>query len=262
MKKLALLLISFFILISSVSADVSYLYHSMNVRQFATDTGFNPITDVTSATCKAYWTVTDITSLDTGTGQPSDGDNVRDWYDQTSNNYDFQQLTASARPTYNVNLLNGQPGLVFDDGRFWMTLSTAVTITQPATVFIVADTQQTGQNTYLVIGAGNNNIRCSQYSNRIVTDYGGGGYTSGAYDTDPILHTIEINGTSSNVRNRLVSTGTHNAGTNDFSFNSLAYQFADTDMVFYMMIVYEGLLSSEDKTAVESFIKGIFGSGI
>lgn len=56
----------------------------------------------------------------------NDGDPVGTWADQSGNGRDFTQATASLKPTYKANILNGKPVVRFDGVDDLLTAAAAV----------------------------------------------------------------------------------------------------------------------------------------
>jgi len=77
---------------------------------------------------------------DTGinAGAPVEGDNVYKWADQSGNNNDFEQATATSQPIYNKNIINGKPALTFDLKR--LELSGAALFGDNYTIYCVFKT--------------------------------------------------------------------------------------------------------------------------
>lgn len=64
---------------------------------------------------------------------------VEQWRDKTANNHNFDQASPSNRPIKTGNTLNGLQGILFDGSSDRIT-NTTLSITQPYTVFVVANT--------------------------------------------------------------------------------------------------------------------------
>lgn len=66
---------------------------------------------------------------DAGTTPAGDGDTVREWHSQVGSNH-ARQVTSSARPLLDIDLLNGHPALVFASGD-WLNLDAAINASTP-----------------------------------------------------------------------------------------------------------------------------------
>lgn len=199
----------------------------------------------------AWYDATQITGL-------ADGDPVATWTD-VAGGRNATQGTSAARPTYKTAIQNGRPVVRFDGVDDFVNAS-AVSVSQPDTIFIVAKQTSTGstKNAY----DGNTTRQTLECGTSYVINAGANVSTAGA-DTAWHVHTAIYNGASSSHRldGALGSSG--NAGTNALaSLNIGTYRnfagFWPGDIA--ELIIYTGALGSTDRAAVEAYLKAKWGT--
>lgn len=83
---------------------------------------------------------------DAGSTAASDGEAVQQWNDQSGNNRNMVQLTASIKPTYKTGIINDLPVLRFDGGDYlqgtWNSINT------PFHLFLVSQVSNTSQDQF------------------------------------------------------------------------------------------------------------------
>lgn len=163
----------------------------------------------------AHWVkADDLTTLfqDSAKTTPvaSDGDPVGAWVDQIAAEY--VQATTATKPTYRASVAayNNQPALQFDGGD-WLRGAFAAALTQPTTIFLVADLSNTA-NRFLLDGddAANRNALAIVLGNwRLVA---GSNLDLGVADTNVNIFCAKFNGASSQLWANGVTKGVGDPG--------------------------------------------------
>lgn len=156
---------------------------------------------------------------------------VRTWYDQSGNGRDATQTTTANQPQIvssgSLVLQNSKPTLDFD-GSNDRLINSALSLSQPETVFVVARRDVAGSAADVVFDSYNNsrhafvNLGTSETpNNRWVIDAGGSSpqpIVAAAFDNANLnLFTLLYNGSSSAIFINGAQSVSGNAGTSGFS---------------------------------------------
>lgn len=206
--------------------------------------GFTP-----SGSPVGHWSADTITGLE-------DTDPVGTWPDQSGNGYDASQATASKKPSYQTNELNGNPIVRFDGGDC-LVAATWGDEAQPNTIFTVLKISGWGGIRMAYCGAvANKRNQINNVNNtKQIAMYAGSNPSTGKYfigDSFDIV-TAVFNGASSYVRLNTSQSGNVSVGTQPLAgvtigsyLNQTGY-FWNGDIA--ELIVYN---SAEDPTDNES----------
>ena len=231
----------------------------------------------------------------------SDGDAVATWLDETTNNNDFSQATASFRPVYKTNILNGKPIVRFDGIDNGLISANPIIPASDFTLFIVlksASNQsdlacpfeqglasptvaftlqfQSFDAPFLCFGGSNNtdyrlkNYAATDTNLHLITRHHLG--TTGKIWLDGVLETLSTVTTGPTYGADITSfTATMAAAASDRDSAKLGFvalddesyrdRFWDGDIA--EVIIYDSGLSDANRQAIESYLASKYGiSGI
>lgn len=221
-----------------------------------------PAFDPTTIAGLALWLKADgITSL-------ADGAAVATWPDESGNAYDAAQATASAQPTFRTNVLNGQPVVRFDGASDFMSTPLFSPTFSVFTHFIVVARRAIDAVHYFSDNVGGPNP-CAVYATTGVPDTWvirqGGTLTGGnAENLDPHVVTSVFNTLSSLQRvdgTQVMAGSTGGAvamnGRRLGTYRDANALWLNGDIA--EVLVYDGLLSDEDRGAVEGYLGDKYG---
>jgi hypothetical protein len=200
---------------------------------------------------------------------------VDSWADRSSYALHTTAASTTARPVYEENVLNGQPGIYFPvTGRYLHNTQVALTFAQPNTMFAVYQ-PTTAWTTSLSLIDGNNDSRHiirPGYNNsaRRYQFYAG---TSEFYSLitpshlDPIIASAVFNGANSVARvNGTVLTTTGNFGALGYRPLRIGVRSSGTGDWYigyaFALICYAGQLSTIQIESVEQYLSTKYGIGI
>ena len=196
----------------------------------------------------------------------SDGAAISTWTDATGNGRNATQETASARPTYKTNIVNGKPVARFDGGDVLVIANTTLGFTRAATFFLVitktgtfgADEPIAGfvqslptRIGYFVTGGGN--LRYNSFGASF--EHAASNYNN---TTSIISHTI-ANGAAAGWRNGAsAGTAAPSIGS-DWPANNYEIGHMLTLTPYFTgdiaeIIVYPSALSTANRQAVEAYL--------
>lgn len=207
----------------------------------------------------------------------NDGDSVTTWSDLSGNGNDATQATASKRPVYKVNIINGRPVVRFDGTDDFMAAPTGARPPTSYTVFIVAAinnlvpatyyrliaTLDSGGNVGLALmRQGDNNTWRHTWGTGVTTsDVEGGTVVVSVFDIVIGTH----NGTTSSLFENGSSVGTpissaYSQGTNDVEVGSTSggtIGFLNGDIA--AIGIYTSSLSTTDRQRIERYLGSRYG---
>ena len=204
------------------------------------------------------------------------GNPITTWEDASGNGNDVTQATASYRPTFSTNILNGFPVVSFDPGNTeFLAGSLGGTLNAPYTIFSVLRFDNTTAYSYaLNIGNGgaNANISISRDHEAIYNTYycwTGSGYYETPQDSLPAgaikilslfhntsspYHTIFSNGLSHTI------TPAGATSINAADYLSVGRRLSGASGTNYMdgyiaeMIIYDKQLNTAERIIVENYL--------
>ena len=98
-----------------------------------------------------------------GTGRPlSSGSAVSSWVDKSVNARNASQNVSGARPTYTYNVLNGNPGILFDGSASYMFLAADWNLPSTSTIFTYVQPTLSSQGGGIILGSISNTGGWSQ----------------------------------------------------------------------------------------------------
>lgn len=203
---------------------------------------------------------------DSGTGTTTDGTAVGTWTDQSGQGHHLTQATAGSQPVYKTNILNGKPVVRFDGVDDFLTVT--FTQSQPIHAFVVTQfrTARTGNNT-IMDGGGDGWARIYWFSSTQVGLYATANQQPNL--TVAMLNTFHVlsalfNGASSELRADGGTAVVGDPGTTApggltlGGRGGLGLEPGAVDIA--ACIAYSGILSTTNRQAVESYLKGKYGT--
>jgi len=190
------------------------------------------------------------------------GGAVSQWDDKSGNGYDVTQGTAANQPTSGTRTLNSLNVLDFD-GNDLLIKTTSPTLTQPNTVFFVAELDTTGANRTLLDGAGGagrNIVRATSLNNWAI--YAATFVTGGTSDTDPHIFRAVFDGASSSLHVDAVSTLTGDPGAQSLVGFAIGATYSATngwDGAIAEVIIVDGTLTAGEIADTESYLANKWG---
>jgi hypothetical protein len=189
----------------------------------------------------------------------NDGDAVYTWADQSGNGKDVVQTTLSKRPLLKLAIQNGKPVVRFDGTDDWLK-TTALTVTQPTTLFAVAIRRGAG-NIYAIDCASTGNaLIIASVGNGSWDAYSGVLLTKAVSNNTNVPYAVDVvyNGASSIlVTNGVTTSGP--AGSNNGNgtvvigaYGGLTAPLWNGDIA--EVLIYNSALSTADRQAVESYL--------
>jgi hypothetical protein len=201
----------------------------------------------------------------------SNDDPVSQWNDLSGNGRHLVQSDNNRKPTFKTNVVNGLPGVQFDQD--WMTVTFGSALSQPATIFMVArrNTTSIGVVAWMDGVASGARHYCGWPAQntsgglQIGEMFAGDSYASaesafGTFSTTvPQVVTWIYNGSSSVFRKNGETIGTTgNVGTHQQGGITIGARFSldQAWMVgtIFEIVGYSAVLSNEDRDAVEAYL--------
>ena len=191
--------------------------------------------------------------------------NVSAWADQSGNGRDATQATAAARPLLTTR--GGTPAIYFANVGTADYLATgAFTLNQPATAFVVAQTDGVATHETFFDGQAVNTLRCYRSATPKATIYAGVNLEDGAWSaaTPYVVHAV-FDGASSEVGLNGVAT-TGNAGATGTA-NGLIIGAAggpSSQMTGYLqeIVIYNRALTAAERQNVERYLGARYGIAV
>ncbi len=203
----------------------------------------------------------------------NDGDAITTWSDQSGQGNDATQATADYKPTYKVNILNGQPIVRFDGSDDWLDMPDV----DGSTLIMVAEAPTSGYQYYdqMITGTGTNVSPAFRrtatevylYHNRMSGGGGGDTYTfevSSASGFNIIVATLGsnifngyANGTNTNVDQSCPkSPGVYTAiGATPAGEYHAAFDCAE-------VLTYNNVISDADRQKIERLLSIRYGISV
>lgn len=165
----------------------------------------------------------------------NDGVTVDPWTDSEAS----LDMSAVGGPTFQTNVTNSQPAVQYDGTDDAHQSPTFSAVSQPATIFIVAKTDSSGDDDRFMDNNGLQGDRVILRNNSGEYQVYAGSFTNTAVsvDTNWHIHTVILDGANSALRIDGTEVWTGNPGTN--GFEQLAFG-ADTDGNTAYLDGYEG----------------------
>lgn len=193
---------------------------------------------------------------------------VSQWNDKSGNAYHATQATGANQPITNTRTVNSKNVLDFDGSNDYMATAAFTAISQPLTIFLVMQLDQTsttkGVTQTFVDGILTTN-RAVIYSITAPSDfrvYAGATVTGSAADTNLNCHTFVANGASSSIRKNGGTAVTGNAGTHTLTGVTIGSRFnfvENTDGVYCEYIIYNSSLSNANMNLVGNYLATKWG---
>lgn len=219
-------------------------------------------------------------SIINGSGvTPVDGETVDTWFNSAGSSYDLVQATDTNRPLYIENQINGYPVLRFDGTDNHMASAAAFPLTGDAvfTVFLICKVTETSGSTGIIAwGLAGANALLSLEVNQDATDQmnvqiagaAANSTTTFTYDAFKALTISKsagnLNPTTSFYTNGTLETTagaatTPNVGSGVLRMGSNAALGAFCSMDIAEAIVYNAVLSADDRNAVHAYLASKYG---
>jgi len=197
----------------------------------------------------------------------SDGDPVTTWFDQSSGEHDASQSTASKKPTYKVNVVNGKPVVRFDGVDDVMSFASALTYGNAVSIFIaVSPSTNTDDYVFSSSGAGGCPAIITQYSSRAFEWYnacaGGDRQTLSTSGTGfSIISVIQTDGSSlvghyNGAQAFSVTPATAVSGSNITHLGALGTTQEHGRVDIGELIIYSDAKNSTDRDSVLNYLNG------
>lgn len=184
---------------------------------------------------------------------------VSQWNDVSGNGRHLVQATSTNQPKTGTRTLNGRNVIDFDGSNDFLK-SSAWTLAQPLTYFVVAETDVAGNQ--LVIDRGTSGTPGGPILQRNSTGsweaFGGTSLIGGTADLNPHVFAAVFNGASSRLRVDGAQVA-GNAGAQSFSAGGITVGSSRTPSLYWNghvaeVLVYAGALSTADIEAVEDYL--------
>lgn len=198
----------------------------------------------------------------------SDGDPVASWNDASASNLDATQASSVSRPLWIDGAVNGLPSVRFDGVNDFLATGTFGSPLATATVFLVASKAGTATTYYYDgIASGNRNAFGHQIIG--VGEHGiyAGGLGCSAAQAAPTgfhLWTAAFNGASSSLRRDGSAFAAGDAGSLTLTGVTVGSLWSGDAAMhsgdIAALLVYEGVLGSSDRDAVEAYLKTRWGT--
>ena len=197
----------------------------------------------------------------------SDGDAVSTWADASGNANDVTQGTASSRPTYQTNELNGKPCVRFDGVDDFLRCTT-FSQAQPLTILCVSKLTETGIATRRMFDGATSRVLIGQQFAPDLLFFAGStapNYTGYTLPWPWRYYTGVFNGASSQQFVNGASIGTANPGTQaltDLLVGCGFYLGSPTE--FWLgdiaeLIIYDSSLSAGNLALLHAYIASKYG---
>ncbi len=194
------------------------------------------------------------------------GGNVSQWDDKSGNGYHVTQSVGANQPTTNSRTINGLNVLDFD-GSDYLLRDTTPNISQPNTIFVVVQHDNSNNGYYVDGDSTSGSVRNAISSNSGSGQfhlYSGFSIFGGTMDQNLHIFTGIFNGGSS----KLYQEGTQIAGANAGSYSlrglSVGVRASRSDNyldgIIGEIIIYDALLSDEDKNQVGQYLADKWGT--
>ena len=186
------------------------------------------------------------------------GGAVSQWDDKSGNGNDVVQATAALQPTTGTRTLNGLNVLDFTSD----ALANALTISQPNTVFVVA--QRDAAIEGLLLSSSSPGVYFYYLANlNMYTNDGVNLSTAiNVVTTDPTIWRRLANSTSSAIHRNGVSVASGNSGTNtwgEFKIGTSGGGVNAFDGIFAEIIVVDGTLTAGEIADTEQYLADKWG---
>lgn len=187
------------------------------------------------------------------TSPPASGSALTAWNDLSGNGYTASQATGADQPTYDTNVQNSLPAVLFN-GSSDVLKATIASLSQPFTIFAVVQTSSASVNlTYISDGG---NVRLGDGDKSYV--YAGGTPLIGSAITSWKYVTVQVDGASSYIRDNGTQTASGNPGST--AWGTALYLGANGSSSLFWngyigeILVYPSALSSGDVSTVETYL--------
>jgi hypothetical protein len=194
-------------------------------------------------------------------GTISDGDPVGQWTDLSGQNNHATQATASKKPIWKVNIINGKAVVRFDGTNDFLQNLT-LTKAQPVSIFFVLNNRVYVSEDRIMDGSVGNSVILSTYINSPeMSIHAGTAYVATNSNlpvaTFGVVYVL-LNGASSEIRINGGAATTGNPGVNSF-FNgiTLGAAVAGTTAAaidIAEVVIYGAALSANDRLKVETYL--------
>lgn len=185
-----------------------------------------------------------------------DGDAAGYWMDQSGNGNHMAQTEGARTPVFASSGVNSKPSLTFTSD-FMKCANFASALTQPFTVIVV--TQPTALSSVTVVWGSGNNYTSTFDGAYWLANWGAAAQCStGVPTTDPVIHSLIVNGASSSVFLNGTAQTTGNPGANTMVNFQLGAYGNETTYPYQGHIgdalVYSGALSTTNRNNIEKFL--------
>jgi hypothetical protein len=202
----------------------------------------------------------------------NDGDPVTTWEDQSGQGHDFAQPTASAKPTYQTNELNGKPIVRFDGTDDFLRRTdndVGAFGTDPFSIFIVIQTTDSTARILLKENeaGGGDGLYIYGDGNDYLYWNGTTGIAIGASDSSFHLIAVTRSGTGAGGLVPYYDAAAQTAGTESRTLSGTTTLYIGTtndDPVYLAgdiaeIIIYDSALSQANRESVEDYISNKYG---
>ncbi len=195
-----------------------------------------------------------VTWLDAGRlAGYGDGEDVILWTDRSGNDKNATG-TANGTPTYQSNVINGQPVLRFDGSNDWLKISN-LPATGPVTMFMVFSSSNTAGRYEWAI-----KDTVGSVANTAIK-YGGTTYISYPAVTGFNLKTYTLNGSSSSVKTDGTTVGTGNVERNGLEYMYLGARSTSIHQAvdFAEVLLYDRVLTAGEENEIGYYLATKYG---
>lgn len=191
------------------------------------------------------------------------GDTGKYWEDLSTCAKDLTQSTATARPVYRTNILNSLPGVYFHTGR-QLVLTADHVLTQPVTIFMVKNQSATNIASKYIGGDYSGQrfyIGNEQYTNRFNISINSYVFQNNFNSTGGLLTTYVVSGAATTMTNKN-NTATVNPGVGNLELRRTGEPDNGPNGYLHEVIIYSGNIGATNISAVETYLRDKWGSGI
>lgn len=209
---------------------------------------------------KFYTDTDDPSSITESSGKVSDHN------DQTANNEDYSQATASKQPITNSVSKNGRNVFTYDGTKSMSTANISPVIVQPTTRFVFARCTDTGANFNFMLSGASSSARLGLVRN---SNFGWGLFAGSnktvgptTLDTDWHFFICEFNGVTSRIYKDNVLLGTVDPGSNSCGGSTIGARYDDSSHWNGEIAdsgLYDKILSSSERSDLDTWMREKYG---
>lgn len=221
---------------------------------FETETAWTPA----PLSKEGWWDSSDLNSI------ISSGGDVSQWNDLSGNGNHLVQATGANQPKTGTRTLGGLNAIDFDGVDHFMDVTYGATITQPNTIFAVAQSDVATGQQYIMGGVDATDRNILIMNATPVWDlYAGTDLPGGSADTSPHAFGGVFDGVSSELFVDGLSQATGDVGAGDSAGLTVGRRYATPfrywNGIICELIVIDGTLSTADRQNVEGYLAWKWG---